>query len=123
MQVRDMEHGSIPISKDYEIQFRYYDKDQTYKYFNRKFEVLLLEKKALKKNYLLHMDNTDTSKGNFKPKIYTTQHVNKKMNLGVTTLNWNDIKNNFLDVIVTHIGENHRDPAKKALNKLHSPKL
>lgn len=118
-----MKRGSIPISKDYELEYRYYDKDPQYKYFNRKFEVLLLEKKTLKKSYILHMDNTDTSKGNFKPKIYTAAQLNKKLNLGVTTLNWTDIKDNFLDVIVTQIGEDHRDPTKKALSKLHSPKL
>lgn len=118
-----MKRGNIPISNDFELEYRYYDKDQKFKYFNRKFEIFLLEKKHLKKNYILHIDNANTSPGDFTPHVYTASNINKQLNLGVTTLNWNDIKNNFLEFVVKEIGENNRDTTKKALGKLHSPKL
>ena len=115
-----MDRGIVPINKNYELEYRYYDKDQTYKYFNRKFEVLLLEKKTLKKNYVMHMDNSDTR--SMTPYVYRANQ-RKKYDFGVTTLNWNDIKNNFLDFVVGEIGERGRGNAKKALGKLSSPKI
>ena len=54
-----MNRGTIPINKNYELEYRYYDKDQNFKYFNRKFEIFVLEKKTLKKNYVMHIDNAD----------------------------------------------------------------
>jgi hypothetical protein len=54
-----MDRGVIPINKNLELEYRYYDRDNRYKYFNRKFEIYLLEKKALRKNYIMHMDNSD----------------------------------------------------------------
>ena len=116
-----MEKGKIPINKNYELEYHYFDKDSTYKYFNRKFEVYLLEKKALKTNYLLHMDNHDTRQ--MTPFVYKASHGKKKHDFGLTTLNWNDIKNTFLDYVVSEIGETHRPQAKKALGKLNSPKI
>jgi hypothetical protein len=118
-----MENGVIPINKNYELEFRYYDKDPSYKYFNRKFEVFLLEKKTLKKTYLLHMDNADSSDGSLVPHIYKAGTKHKKVDLGVTTLNWNDIKNRFMDHIIRELGENNRNQVKKAVTKLSSPKL
>ena len=118
-----MKRGTIPISKEFELEYRYYDKDQEFKYYNRKFEIYLLEKRSLKKNYILHMDNANSSAGDFTPHFYTASNIKKKQNLGVTTLNWNDIKNNFLEIVVNEIGEQYRDNTKKALGKLHSPKL
>ena len=118
-----MKRGTVPISKEFELEFRYYDKDLEFKYFNRKFEIFLLEKKHLKKNYILHMDNATTPPGNFTPHVYTVSNMNKQLNLGVTTLNWNDIKNNFLEFVIKEIGEEYRESAKKALGKLHSPKV
>ena len=102
-----MERGIIPINKNYELEYRYYDKDSTYKYFNRKFEVYLLEKKSLKKKYLLHMDNSDISQ--MIPSIYKASYGSKKFDFGLTTLNWIDIKNNFLDFIEHEIGEKDRE--------------
>lgn len=116
-----MERGIIPINKNYEFEYRYYDRDPSFKYFNRKFEVYLLEKKAFKKNYILHMDNGDTKK--MMPTVYKGVSHGKKFDFGVTTLNWNDIKNTFLDFIVEEIGEENRKTVKKALGKLSSPKL
>ncbi len=118
-----MKRGTIPISKEYEIEYRYYNKDQEFRYFNRKFEIYLLENKPLKKNYIMHMDNSNTSPTDFTPHIYTASNIKKQINLGVTTLNWNDIRNNFLEFIVKEIGEQYRDNTKKALGKLHSPKV
>lgn len=118
-----MDRGVIPIDKDYELEYRYYDKDTSYKYFNRKFEIYLLGKKTLKKTYMLHMDNCDISSGKWSPHIHKASNVKKKLYFGVTTLNWGDIKNNFLDVIVDEIGENSRNNAKKAVSKLLSPKI
>ena len=54
-----MDNGKIPINKKYELEYRYHDKDADFKYFNRKFEVYLLEKKALRPQYIMHMDNSD----------------------------------------------------------------
>ena len=45
-----MDRGTIPINQNYEFQYAYYDRDAKYKYFNRKFEIILVEKKTLKKN-------------------------------------------------------------------------
>jgi len=115
-----MKRGTIPIGKEYEIEYRYFDKDPTFKYFNRKFEIYLLEKKTLKRNYLLHMDNCDIS--NWAPHLHKAPKVDKKLSFGVTTLNWTDIKKNFLECVVDEIGEKNRDHAKKAVNKLTSPK-
>ena len=118
-----MERGSININKNYELEYRYFDKDANYKYFNRKFEIYLIEKKTLKKNYVLHMDNCDTTPSKWSPHIHKASNVNKKLYFGVTTLNWNDIKNSFADCIVDEIGERSRENIKKAIGKLSSPKL
>jgi hypothetical protein len=116
-----MDKGKIPINKQYAIEYRYHDRDNSFKYFNRKFEVYLYEKKPLKVNYLMHMDNHDQKQ--MAPSVYKATHGNKKFDFGVTTLNWNDIKNTFLDYVVEEIGEEHKNEAKKALNNLSSPKL
>lgn len=115
-----MDNGKIPINKKYELEYRYHDKDADFKYFNRKFEVYLLEKKALRSQYIMHMDNSDTR--HMAPGVYKASQK-KRYDFGVTTLNWNDIKNTFLDFIVDEIGEQHREQAKKAIGKLSSPKL
>ena len=115
-----MDHGKIPIDKNYELEYRYYDRNTDYKYFNRKFEVFLLEKKNIRLNYLMHMDNSDLR--NMIPRVYKAR-IKKHFDFGVTTLNWNDIKNTFLDFVVDEIGEEKREKAKKALGKLSSPKL
>jgi len=116
-----MNRGTIPIDKNYEIEYRYYDKNPSYKYFNRKFEVYLLEKKTLKKNYVMHMDNSDTNQ--MAPFVRKASNMRKKYDFGVTTLNWNDIKNSFTEYIVEEIGEKNRGNVKKAMGKLSSPKI
>ncbi len=118
-----MKRGTIPVNKDFELEYRYYDRDANYRYFNRKFEIYLLEKKMLKKNYVLHMDNADTSEQDWMPHVYKASNIRKKNSLGVTTLNWNDMKNSFLDYIVSEIGEQHRDQAKKAMGKVSTPRM
>ena len=116
-----MDKGKIPINKQYELEYHYHDRDNSFKYFNRKFEVYLLEKKAMKPHYLLHMDNHNQK--HMAPSVYKGSKKAKKHDFGVTTLNWNDIKNTFLDFVVEEIGEEHRTHAKKAMNNLTSPKL
>ena len=118
-----MKRGIIPINQNFELEYRYYDKDENFKYFNRKFEIYLSEKKGLKKNYVLHMDNCDTNPGKWSPHIHKASNVNKRLYFGVTTLNWGDIKNNFLDCIIGEIGNENKDHVKKAVSKLLSPKL
>ncbi|UCD14374.1 MAG: hypothetical protein JSW60_02875 [Thermoplasmatales archaeon] len=118
-----MERGTIPINQNFELEYRYYDKDVHYKYFNRKFEIFLIEKKALSKNYILHMDNCDMNPGKWSPHIHKASNVKKKLYFGVSTLNWSDIKNNFLESIVGEIGDRHKESIKKAVGKLLSPKL
>lgn len=115
-----MDRGSIAINKNYELEYRYYDKDTDFKYFNRKFEIFLLEKKLSKKKYILHMDNSDTN--NMKPFVYKAD-IKRRYDFGVSTLNWNDIKNNFMDFIIAEIGENEKHYVKKAIGKLSSPKI
>jgi len=117
-----MKRGIIPINKDFELEYRYYDRDVRYKYFNRKFEIYLIEKKGLRKKYLLHMDNCDFSSENWSPHIHKASNVNKKLYFGVSTLNWSDIKNNFFECVVGEIGENSRKSVKKAVGKILSPK-
>jgi len=116
-----MDRGTIPINKNYELEFRYYDKDANYKYFNRKFEIYLLEKKTLRKNYILHMDNSDTKQ--MMPSVYKAKTGKKKHDFGITTLNWNDIKTKFSDQIIDELGQIELDNVKKAVSKLSSPKL
>ena len=116
-----MDRGNIPISKNYELEYRYFDRDLNHKYFNRRFEIYLLEKKALRKNYVLHMDNTDTRQ--MAPNVFKASTGRKKYDFGVTTLNWNDIKTKFTDYIVAELGEQQRENIKKAIGKLSSPKL
>ena len=41
----------------------------------------------------------------------------------MSTLNWNDVKNNLANCIVDEIGEKDRMNVKKAIGKLSSPKL
>ena len=118
-----MERGVIPINKNFEMEYRYYDKDVKYKYYNRKFEIYLIEKKGLGKNYVLHLDNCEVKPGKWSPHIHKASNVNKKLYFGVSTLNWTDIKNNFLECVVGEIGENHRPSVKKAVGKILSPKL
>jgi hypothetical protein len=43
-----MKRAVITINKDYELELRYYDKDPSYKYFNRRFEIYLLKKTGFK---------------------------------------------------------------------------
>jgi hypothetical protein len=116
-----MDRGVIPINKDYELEYRYFDRDANYKYFNRRFEIYLLEKKPLRKNYVLHMDNADTRQ--MMPNVYKASTGKRKHDFGVTTLNWNDIKTKFTDYIVAELGERQRGNVKKAIGKLSSPKL
>lgn len=116
-----MDRGTIPISNEYELEYRYYDKDTKHKYFNRKFEIYVLEKKLLKKNYIMHMDNANPRQ--MMPVIYKASTGGKKHEFGVTTLNWNDIKTKFTDYIVTELGENYRGNIKKAITKIQSPKI
>lgn len=116
-----MERGVVPISKSYELEYRYYEKDPKYKYFNRKFEIYLLEKRTLRKNYILHMDNANPRQ--MMPSLYKASNRGMKFDFGVTTLNWNDIKTKFTDYIVAELGEEQRDNIKKAIGKLSSPKI
>jgi hypothetical protein len=116
-----MERGTIPINKDFELEYRYYNKDVKYKYFNRKFEIFLLENKMLKKTYILHMDNADPRQ--MMPSLYKASQRGKRFDFGVTTLNWNDIKTKFTDYIVSELGEANRNNVKKAVTKLASPKI
>ena len=115
-----MKRGVIPINKEYELEYRYYDRDNTYRYFNRLFEVFLLKKNMFNRSYVMHMDNRDKNK--MIPLIYRNSKK-KSLDMGITTLNWNDIKNNFLDFIIEEIGEKERENAKKAIGKLSSPKI
>ena len=115
-----MDRGTIPITKNFELEYRYYDRDTNFKYFNRKFEIYVLEKKTLKKNYVMHMDNANARQ--MMPKVYKASSGNRKMDFGVTTLNWNDIKTKFTDYIVAELGERQRTNVKKAIGKLSSPK-
>ena len=118
-----MKRGIVDINKQYELEYRYYERDASYKYFNRKFEIYLIEKKGLGKNYVLHMDNCDTNPGKWSPHIHKASNVKKKLYFGVSTLNWNDIKNNFVDCISSEIGEENRENVRKAIGKLSSPKI
>ena len=118
-----MNRGIINIDKQYELEYRYFDKDTKYTYFNRKFEIYLIEKKSLSKSYMLHMDNCETTQGKWAPHIHRAENVSKKLYFGVTTLNWNDIKNSFTDCVASEIGEKSRENVKKAIGKLSSPKL
>ena len=115
-----MDKGIIPINKDFELEYRYYDKDPKFKYFNRKFEIYVLEKKPLKRNYVLHMDNANPRE--MMPTVHKASTA-KKYDFGVTTLNWNDIKTKFTDYIVSELGEKERENVRKAISKLISPKL
>jgi len=116
-----MDIGTIPINKNYELEYRYYGKNNDYRYFNRKFEIYLLEKKTFSKNYVLHMDNSDTNQ--MMPNVYKASTGRKKHEFGVTTLNWNDIKTKFTDYIIAELGERQKVNVKKAIGKLSSPKL
>ena len=115
-----MDRGVIPINKNYELEYRYYDRNNQFKYFNRKFEIYLLEKKTLRKNYILHMDNSDPRQ--MMPGVFKANTGKKRHDFGITTLNWNDIKTKFTDYIVEEVGERQRENVKKAINKLNSPK-
>jgi len=114
-----MDRGTIPINKNYEFQYAYYDRDTKFKYFNRKFEIILVEKKTIKKNYVMHMDNSDPRQ--MMPVLYKASTGRKKHDFGVTTLNWNDIKTKFTDYIIEEIG--NKEKVKKAISKIASPKL
>ena len=118
-----MQRGIIPINQYFELEYRYYEKDLAYKYFNRRFEVYLIGKKGLQKVYILHMDNCDVRPGKWAPHIHRASNVAKKLSFGVSTLNWNEIKDNFLVCIVSEIGPEFAKDAKKAVVNLLSPKL
>jgi hypothetical protein len=116
-----MDRGTISINKNYEIEFRYYDRDPSFKYFNRKFEIYVLEKKTLKKSYVMHIDNADARQ--MMPRVYKASSGNHRHDFGITTLNWNDIKTKFTDYIVAELGEIQRNNIKKAISQLSSPKI
>lgn len=115
-----MDRGIIPVNQNYELEYRYYDRDTKFKYFNRKFEIYLLEKKTLRKNYVMHMDNANPRQ--MMPRVYKASTGNRRHDFGITTLNWNDIKTKFTDYIVAELGERQRNNVKKAIGKLSSPK-
>ncbi len=116
-----MDRGTIPINKNYLLEYRYYDRDSNFKYFNRKFEIFVLEKKTLKKNYVMHMDNADPRQ--MMPGIYKANTGKKRHKFGITTLNWNDIKTKFSNYIIDELGKKSEGNIKKAVGKLNSPKL
>ncbi|MBN1281061.1 MAG: hypothetical protein JXA00_05370 [Candidatus Thermoplasmatota archaeon] len=118
-----MQRGIIPINKEYELEYRYYDKDPAYKYFNRRFEIYLIGKKGLRKAYILHMDNCDTRPGKWAPHIHKASNVAKKLYFGVSTLNWNEVKENFLSALIGEIGAASAKDIKKAVGSLLSPKV
>lgn len=118
-----MQRGIIPINQYYELDNRDDDRDPHYKYFNRRFEVYLIGKKGLQKIYVLHMDNCDTRPGKWAPHIHRAQNVAKKLYFGVSTLNWNEMKENFLACIISEIGDANLKDAKKAVVRLLSPKI
>jgi hypothetical protein len=116
--------GNIPINKDYELEFRYFEKDDAYKYFNRKFEIYVLKKTLSRKEYVLHMDNCDTGAAKWAPHIHKAPQIDKKLYFPVSTLNWNDMKANFSDCIVAELGDQCRkDEVRKAIAQLASPKV
>jgi len=116
-----MDRGVIPINKNFEVEFRYYDRDPKFKYFNRKFEIYVVERKTLGRNYVMHMDNADTRQ--MMPRVYKASTGGRKHDFGITTLNWNDIKTKFTDYIIKELGEKQRNNVKKAIGKLNSPKI
>ena len=116
-----MDRGVIPINKAYDLQFQYFEKDPTYKYFKRKFEIVVVERKTLRRNYVMHMDNADTRQ--MMPHVYKASTGKKRHEFGITTLNWNDIKTKFTDYVVAELGEKQRNNVKKAIGKLNSPKI
>ncbi len=118
-----MKRGVIPINKDYELEYRYYDKDQNYRYFNRKFEIYLIGRNGMHRSYILHMDNCDTREGKWAPHIHKKEDVARKLYFGVTTLNWNEIKENFTNVLIAELGTQHKNDIKRAVTKLLSPKI
>ena len=116
-----MDRGIVPINKEYELEYRYYDKNASFKYFNRKFEIYLLERKTLGKKYVLHVDNSDPRQ--MMPSLYKASTGRKRYDFSVTTLNWNDFKTKFVDYIVEELGEKERGNVKSAISKLSSPKV
>jgi len=118
-----MQRGIIPINQFFELEYRYYEKDPRYKYFNRRFEIYLIGKKRLQRTYLLHMDNCDIRPGKWAPHIHRASNVAKKLYFGVTTLNWNEIKENFYTAIIAEVGDAYKADVKKAVVNLLSPKL
>jgi hypothetical protein len=118
-----MQRGIIPINPYFELEYRYYDKDPHYKYFNRRFEIYLIGKKGMQKTYILHIDNCDTRPGKWAPHIHKASNVSKKLSFGVSTLNWNEMKENFLACIIGEIGDVYRKDAKKAVVHLFSQKI
>jgi hypothetical protein len=116
-----MDRGVVPISQEFELQYHYIDKDPKFKYFNRKFEIIVVEKKTIGRNYVMHMDNADPRQ--MMPCVYKASTGRKKHEFKVTTLNWNDIKTKFIDEIVMELGENRRGNIKKAIAQLSSPKI
>ena len=118
-----MQRGIIPINQSYELEYRYYEKDLHYKYFNRKFEIYLIGKKGGKKSYILHMDNCDITPRGWAPHIHKASNVAKKLYFGVSTVNWNEIKENFYNCLVAETGETNKKDIKKAVVNLLSPKL
>ena len=117
-----MQEGFITVNKDYVILYRYHKRNPKYKYFNRKFEIALFRKKSSKSELLLILDNCDTNPGKWFPHIHRP-NSNKKYYLGISTLNWNDLKNKMLECFVSETAEDYREDFKKAIDKLLSPKL
>jgi hypothetical protein len=118
-----MQRGVIPINKNFELEFRYYEKDPHYRYFNRKFEIYLIGRQGMTRSYMLHMDNCDVSEGKWAPHIHKKENVARKLYFGVSTVNWNEIKENFTSCLIAEIGDDQKKYVKKAIAQLFSPKL
>lgn len=119
-----MEQGIIPVNKEYDIAYRYYDRDSAYKYFNRKFEIMLVtkNKSGSERNIVLLLDNCDPNNPRWFPHLHKPGKKSKYY-FGVATLNWNDIKKKFLSAMCKEIGDQHADELEAALDTLFSPKL
>ncbi len=117
-----MQQGRIPVDRQFDLEFRYHEKDSSFKYFNRKFEVALV-KKGVRKTAVFQVDNSDAK--SMMPSYYVATDSGrvKKLNVGLSSLNWNEIKNNLVESVVTQFDSIDRESLKKAVGKLHSPKL
>lgn len=111
----------IDVNANYEIEYRYSEKDRDYKDFNRLNVVVLLSKDKTGNRVVLRADNSDKQTGLWPMHIHIPDSKDRSYFVywgSTLESNWDRFKGSFSDEAVKLVGEEHREDLGKALEEL-----